>query len=1325
MPLDGRGDLNLDLGRGCLVRDWSVAAPRFKQPADVDERPAFKTEVPLLPAAFRVFLELRARHASAVTVGEMVRAEDISLRAMGQSLNADWPTSHRPEDARFALSWRQVLLELRVHPAVIVRITGDVMTTPIVDEFYRSVHDDWIDDALGRFCNWAEMDAPSMPLPRLLRGSPKYMAGEDLAALFGELSRRVNSARARITTRSGIDQVIAFHNLYATAVSLLLQWAHGTRCTKLERQTVEAILASSEYMAVSDKKTDLYGALRIIPKTPVIAALLNSFVEHVWALSARLKKANHPAARQFARVARGELPESPVFLLLEHAGSSNNRGYRNVRRKDLVSLAKELFESCGMTFDQGDLNRARHFFYSEMVARNIWQVAMDSMLGHHTVGAEPHGFFSGVSVREVCEYLRPQLAKIQAELKVVELVGLGRSAERFLRPPRIGTPRQLEPLPNGYLQRKIREEDEFARDYFAREQDPPFTPQTLLAHARFSEMRKKYLASVVLRTYPAGALYFCLVAYDAVLAQQELDVLFSALNLPPTRVGEHAFVEAQDQDRPVLQRSVSRESLLAWRMAQNSPLGFSSSEAGRAELHDLLKSLDPKWPSQSPSESVRLLCTLAAHWCAVEMPPGSMFCAHHKAPFIPAAHAARILLGRPCLPRAEGESSTLASSVRRGGDFKKILDVVRTWADKDSGLGEADTLRAGCTRDLLQLPNEHTLDIFDLQLIGQFVADLSDQPPYEQLRVSTLAGRAGKYATVYSYFRRERTFELDPDSVLEAFAAIGGDDFSTSDVPRWVFLHIGPYLARQGYRPCIAPFLKKAQKSNLAPRNPVYISVQEAELVSQRLAARFANATSTGERASLRAVFERVVPSRRSDVRFARVQDFDEQAGLIHFTTSGHAHLKGDSHGSVPVPSELLGGVTQLKKHVMEFQQGKEAALFADTQDDMVYDQFDVVSDAIREETVLVTGCAEFRRHDLRAAALTDVCLGLAGGVRSMLDAPWRRSAEPLLTTEQLEHKYSRFYCARAAARHSSAHTALRHYHVAGILDLRRELDLASQHLAVGPTYVAVAAQTSAQAVYAQKHRAVSRGDSTSGITRLEEVRATTLEALPQPELAEPPTRPVAGAHGARSTAQLIEGVVLLSLGASMAAASVATGLSHDLLKQAQSRIFGIAAGVRANIAPSSGLQVFRRTEDFSGQSRAHHVRTYARWLDVRREAFKTSAALVVSAVDRKGQALRFQDSEQLIAVIRLLGGLSSVHLRPVVSLREPEVQPFGLSSAAQSAGIDIAKERTLGRGVACIHFLHLDLVKPPVDSLTGISVRSLGVAGRMAIAGLLAAITL
>jgi hypothetical protein len=1254
----------------------------------------------------------------------MVQAEGITLRAMGQSLNADWPTSHRPEDARFAISWRQVLLELDVHPAIIVRMTGDVMTTPVVDEFYRAIHDDWIDDAVKKTCDWAEMDAPSMPFPRLLRGSPKYISAKELMALFAELEQRVHIAQTRITTRSDIAQVIAFHNFYVTAVALLLQWAYGTRCTKLERQTVEAILASPDYMAISDKKTDLYAAVRIVPKTPAITGLLNNLVEHTRAVASRLGKANHPAARQLARVAGGELPQSPVFLLLESPGSHNNRGYRNLNRKDLVALAEDLFANCGYAFEQADLNRPRHFFYTEAVARNISQLGIDSLLGHHTVGAETHGFYSGVSLREVAQYLRPRLTEIHTDLHVSALIGLGRRAQRFLRPPRIGTPRQLAPLPNSYLQRKIRDDEELVQDHFAREQDPPFTLQTLLAHARLSELRAKYLTSGVLRSKPTGALCFCLIVFDAVLTQRELEILYVALQQPPARVGEHALVEAGDQCRPSLQRSLSRESLLAWRNAHDASQGLGALPAANTELHELLKSLDVSWPSQSPSESVRLLCTMAAHWSAIEVAPGTMFCAHHKAPFIPAAHAARIFLGRPCLPSPEVDAPTRAAGVRRGGDFNEILKVVHKWAAKDAGLGEAETLRSECTRELLQLAQEGSFDVFDLQLIGQFIADMSEQPPYERLKVSTLSSRAGKYATVYSYFRRERTFELDPDSVQEAFVSIGGDDFSNSDVPRWVLLHIGPYLSTQGYMPCFAPFITKGKKSNLAPRNPVYTTVQEVQLVTQRLEDRYAHSTNIREHASVRPLFERVVASRRSDIRFARVQDLDAQAGLIHFTTSGHDHLKGDSHGSLLVPHVVLEHVTRLKGLVLELQQGKGAALFADSQDEMVYDQFDALSDAMREEVILVTGCSEFRRHDFRAAALTDECLSHVGNVRSMLEAPWRRDALYALTRKDLEYKYTRFLRASAAARHTSGHTALRYYNVGSILDLRRELDCASSALAVGATYLAEAALTNRQAVYAQKHRAISRGDNTSGIARLEEARTAVLDALPQPALADPVVRLHVVTPSVAPSAKLIEGLILLSLGASKAAACIATGLSHDLLMQAQSRIYGVAAGLGSNVEPIAALRVFHRTADFRGQSRAHVVRAYARWLDDRKDGYRTFAALLASVVDRKGQALRFQDFEQLIEVIRLLDGVSSVRLRPIISLRDPKALPFGLSSAAKSAGVDIALEETRVGCIATIHFVNFDPARSPVLSLRDISARSLGIAGRIAITGLLAAIT-
>lgn len=462
LPLGRRGTMKLDIAKGVIRRNLLSVAPRMD---DKDRKRVngrwWRTR---LPKEVRdVLQDLLAQNPGAKSLGQLLKGESLTYEDCQQMLNDDWPSSHRPEDTRFALSLRPCLLDLGIHPALVSRITGDTMTTPASDHYYLSFSEMQIHEAMVIFCRWAELTPPDMPIRDRVIGTPKAISKQEFKTAIKKMNQKVFLARAKLTPKSGIQNIIEFHNLYTSSVALQIIWGTGGRGDRIHSLTMERLFSADDYLAFSDRRVDRYSRQRIVPSTSVLTASRRHYLEHLRSIAASLERASQKSSLYVTQIVAGTRLHKSAFPIFVETPE----GWipRALTRKDLVALAEEM----GIK----DLNAPRHFWFSELVENLVSQVAIECLLGHHMNGAEAFGFSSGISVKELCNYLRPILEGVHEDLHFEPLIGRGRQANRYLELPHFVVKGNLRPLPSVLLKRKLEVQDFLIPEVAMYEQDPP------------------------------------------------------------------------------------------------------------------------------------------------------------------------------------------------------------------------------------------------------------------------------------------------------------------------------------------------------------------------------------------------------------------------------------------------------------------------------------------------------------------------------------------------------------------------------------------------------------------------------------------------------------------------------------------------------------------------------------------------------------------------------------------------------------------------------------------------------------------------------------
>jgi hypothetical protein len=1343
-----RGSMHLDLACGVLRRDALCAALRKHRPGKRRTNGRW-WRLPLPPEVTAVLLEASESQPAARTLGDLIQAAGLSHASCQHLLNDNFPTSHRPEDARFAFSFRTCLLDLDVHPAMVARVSGDITTTPNSDHFYLTFTANEVHEVMVKFCDWAGLIPPKPPANNRLTGSPKAMQLEDFQSLVQCLNQTVLSARNRITPRSRITEVVEFHNLYTKAVALQIILGHGGRGNMIGRMTCGRLFASANYLALSDRRTDPYSKQRILPLTEIFSQGNGLYREHLDAMSKRLARHAQDDSKVLLKIFPGKQLHSSPFAIF--TVTKDGWDQRSLKRSDLVELLVQLGKQMGKDFDQESLNIGRHFFQTALVNKQVAQPAIEAFLGHHTNGAEVFGYGSGISVREVCDYLRPVVTEIQRGIGFVPLGGLGRTAERFLKLPDIAIQKNLRPLPAKLLLKKLANHDLVIPDLVMREQDPPSTSKTLVAHTTLQDLKFKYHQSACISTHLAGAAMFCLIAEELVLSEPEQKALFLAsLSNGLWRVGEMVIAEAEHDGRPVAQRILHESTQAAvFKLRRTQPCKITTeddvAQSAYMDLHDLLIELVSSWPCSKPNESARLLATMSSHWAAVEIAAGAMFGVYHKAPFIPARDLARIFYKQPRSYADNCVKQHSAFNWTKSPNFKYTDKILTKWANKDAPLGESLSRAAGCTRDLKNYLKRPDLSLAQQLHAELLIADLSETAPYKTLDASTLPSYSNKYQLFFKIVEEEETCDLEPEHFQQAFNDMGGGSSMTeSALPRWAMLHICAYLHGRGHWVPAALTTDPATKTPRPARIPVYTSAPEIQQIGNDLVEYFGQTGGNYAFVQQRLELERSAPMRAAELRYSRPIDFDLPNRIFHITTSGHDHLKNvASRGSVPLTPQISNALEALKVLRHDIGVGAETLMFADAHLEASYQPFDEIALAIRQFTAERTGCPEFRRHDFRSSASTNFCFDVEASIDTFGKGICIDKNCSEWTAKQVTERFIRFAKAARFSRHASVATTLRFYNCSGPLDIYHQICIANSRIEPSGIYASQVIERSAQSTYVLKDRHQERkkldqcAPTVTYASLVQDHLRNIRQQLPIPSLRGPNNlmhKRDTHQRKPASRSEFVQASLLAQTGMSLAVAAGALNLPVESVQ-----LFQISASTymeETNRAPqrkdSAPALSSRLDPDGPTLQLGTSIAALSRWLTSPQSCTAHGKISIRLAIGKSPSTLSVADADHLLDLLPILKGISLHGFRVLLRIASGHV----LSTNPQiyrklaAAGIETCCERGKGSGLGSISFClrhksqassnSASALQPSPDD---ISPRSLGIAGRVVVFGLVLAL--
>jgi hypothetical protein len=480
---------------------------------------------------------------------------------------------------------------------------------------------------------------------------------------------------------------------------------------------------------------------------------------------------------------------------------------------------------------------------------------------------------------------------------------------------------------------------------------------------------------------------------------------------------------------------------------------------------------------------------------------------------------------------------------------------------------------------------------------------------------------------------------------------------------------------------------------------------------------------------------------RAGELRYARPRDFDLANGLFHVTTSGHDHLKNaGSLGTVPFTDAEGDGLVGLKRLREEIDVGNDTLMFADAHLSASYQAFDEITAATRKFVIARTACSEFRRHDFRSSASTDVCFAVEKEIERLRSGT--RFAQNCVdwTSEELTERFIRFAKSSRFSRHASIATTLRFYNCSGLLDLHQQLELSAGRLSVGGIYAAEVIGVTAQNLYVLKDRRSDRNiegrpdrDIDYGVFVSEHLSALR-KHLNTPPLQGPSTSPAtrnARTRVGASFTQTVHACLLAATGLTVDTAAGALNLLPDAVSAVHARTTKIMDShfPATESKDSAPVLSSRLDPDIAPVPLGVSIKLLARWLTSSNTSPASWSLALRLAMGSSNSTLAVTDAMHLEQLLPILRGVSShgfrVFFRPSAGVIVSSIS--GLSRKLEADGIEVYSSRGKSGGFGSIQICVRRAIKEDSSATAdvmqepeGISPRSLGMAGRVVLFGLI-----
>ena len=892
--------------------------------------------------------------------GDDAQTEDV-LHEYGRFLRSGGATSDTPSSysARIAYSFGAVVHQVSGNKVLAALASLDLRLSAPAELDYLCIREDAISNAVsGAFSYLGFGECVETPDPRYV-GSPLCPKPEIVRNSLQQIRDEMSSIVGRVTPRMPISRFVKEFNRLSelSAKAFVILSAH--RGSKLERSNFTSLYSSTEYLQLNDKLTQ-NNSTRIIPKTSSVKSLLNGHLAALRSLAKRLAKEHPATADKINKISNLERPFSPVFFTVE---IDTVAALRPVRLEQQSIDGAET----GMAKNGG-----RHFIISELVRRKVYAPLIRVITGHAREAAATFNPAGGLSPAEACEYLRPLLEDVYADVAPASWPSL-------LLPSSV--------LPRVTILPKTKRRGAISELEVADDFDPPpirlkepFHNQTL-AYSSLGDLIVKELLS------GARGLSPWVVVFNS--------LMFVELLWQPSRIASAwAGISKRDVWRlsNTLILTIERPSEQPINIPLHPITTMMVNTAWQGPIPSYLdcvtmtsrwiSSLIPNtiWASE-PDSFLDQYSAVARAYHVIRLPPWLVTAAstEMEAAAISISSIARIAYGRPGLSNApERRVPRISTSKGDRNLLSQVIRIVNHMGDNTKQHGEDGARKTELINNLHDWKANCGISIGIAVDVANWVIAECKRGKSEKSRLEV--------SSIATYLSRLRPFlekielnegleDLDGTQWEEGRRLVLGD--STGDSQKQassIFRHFARFWRARG---CIAishdlirdhrDEERIGQSHNAAS---TYVTTREAEAIVEAVTRSFEAGSLDEARAALYTQLATSLPFRPAEVGLIHFQHTFPDLDMLEVTTSGYSHLKRpeSSRRRIPVPHAISDVLTSLKKRILAAEPTSRGYFLSiDPESDQTH--ITSLMNAIQCDLRSVTGEELVTRHSLRGAA--------------------------------------------------------------------------------------------------------------------------------------------------------------------------------------------------------------------------------------------------------------------------------------------------------------------------------------------------------------------
>jgi len=892
--------------------------------------------------------------------GKNALTADI-LTAYGRFMRSGGATSETPSgySARIAYSFGAVVYQVSGNQVLSALASLDFRCSAPAEIDYLCIHENAIAKAVsGAFAYLGFGECVETPNSRYV-GSPLCPKPEIVRSSLQQIRDEMSSIVDRVTPRMPICRFVKEFNRLSelSAKAFVILSAH--RGSKLERRNFTSLYSSTEYFQLNDKLTP-NNSTRIIPKISSLKSLLNGHLAAVRSLAKRLTKEHPATADKLNKISNLEKPFFPVFFTLEIDTVATLRPVK-VEQQSIDGA------ETGMAKNGG-----RHFIVSELVRREVYAPLIRVITGHAREAAATFHPAGGLSPAEACEYLRPLLEDVYADVAPNDWPSLKRPSCDF---PRVAI------LPKT-RRRGVVSELAVADDF----DPPPIRPKELfhsqtLAFYSFGEFLVKELLSGARGLSPWVVVFNSLVFVELLWQPSRIASAWASISKRDVwKLGNTLILKIERPSEQPINIPLHPITTMMVNAAWQSPIPNCLESVTMTSRW--ISSLTPNtiWASESDS-FLDQYSEVARAYHVIRRPPWLVTAAstEMEAAAISISSIARIAYGRPGLsdgPELRVPRKSTNKSYRN--HLSQVIGIVNHMGDNTKPHGEDGARKTTLTNNLLKWKASCGISIGIAVDVADWVIAECKKGKGEKSRLEV--------SSISTYLSRLRPFlekvelseeleDLDGTQWEEGRRLVLGDSAGDSQKQASsIFRHFARFWRSRG---CIAishDILWDPQNEERIGRchnaSSTYVTTREAEAIVEVMTRSFEAGSLDEARAALYAQLNTLIAFRPAEVGLIHFQHAFPDLDALEVTTSGYSHLKNtkSSRRRIPVPRPISDALASLKMRILSAYP-KSRGYFLSTAPGSDHTHIADIRNAMQYSLRSITGEALVKQHSLRGSA--------------------------------------------------------------------------------------------------------------------------------------------------------------------------------------------------------------------------------------------------------------------------------------------------------------------------------------------------------------------